>query len=61
MAYKEKLAEHVREPLAEEDGVAEKKMFGGRARGTEKQARVVRLGHARHRLYEDAALEVRAR
>lgn len=31
MAYEEKLAERVRELLIEEDGVAEKKMFGGLA------------------------------
>lgn len=31
MAYEEKLAERVREMLAEKDGIAEKKMFGGLA------------------------------
>jgi TfoX/Sxy family transcriptional regulator of competence genes len=31
MAYDEKLAERVRELLATEDGIAEKKMFGGLA------------------------------
>lgn len=31
MTYEEKLAERVREMLVEEDGIAEKKMFGGLA------------------------------